>query len=107
MAIGKYVPVEGTVLMNGEPLEGVTVWFLPIEVGPDTPEDESKVVTDASGKFVLKTGSKNGCPEGAYRVSFSKFVDGEELLVNYVMPLQSGLTADVKESMEPLVFDLK
>jgi len=103
---GKYAPVEGTITLAGEPLVGATVTLRPEPMDPKQ-EDESLGTTDANGKFSIKTGKKDGCPVGHYRVAVSKAVDGEETLPKYVRPIDSGLTLDVEQGMEAPTFDLK
>lgn len=50
----KLVPVSGTVTLDGQPLAGASVSFQPTGSGA-TPGPGSTAVTDASGKYVLKT----------------------------------------------------
>jgi len=60
--------VEGVVTLDGTPVEGATVSFIP------TSGKANLVVgqTDASGKFSLKTGDKSGAPPGDYKVTVLK-----------------------------------
>jgi len=44
------VPVEGTLMMDGKPIDKIAVRFVPIEQGP-----ESTGISDAQGHFVLHT----------------------------------------------------
>lgn len=59
------VDVEGTVTLNGKPLENIYIEFWPESDGP-----KSSAVTDANGKFVMKTadGVKVGAMVGKHRV---------------------------------------
>src|SRR5438105_276136 len=69
----KLNPVEGTVIYKGQPLEGATVSFHP--QAPDKPNPTpSTGVTDAEGKFTLKTGDYDGAPAGDYVVTLIKSV---------------------------------
>src|SRR5260370_9511868 len=62
-------PVAGQVTMNGKPLAGATVVFIPEGGGP-----EAGALTDAEGSFRL-TGTKTEGPlPGEYRVTVSKKV---------------------------------
>jgi hypothetical protein len=64
-------PVEGTVTMKGEPLEGATVAFVPAEGSSHEP---ATGITDAAGKFKLSTFlADDGAQEGEYRIKVSKF----------------------------------
>jgi hypothetical protein len=62
-------PVTGRVLVNGEPAEGVTVYFHSL----DDPGDELVrpwAVTDANGSFIVTTYKvEDGLPAGSYAVS--------------------------------------
>lgn len=61
----QFAEVEGTVTLNGKPLEKVRVEF-----HPDGPGPRSAAVTDENGKYVLQTddGSRPGAAVGTYRV---------------------------------------
>ncbi len=75
----KVAPVSGRVLLDGKPLAGASVNFL-----PDTKEKEpgpgSVGKTDADGKFTLQlqTGSGNGAIIGKHRVRITAFEGGDE-----------------------------
>jgi hypothetical protein len=62
----KLYPVEGTVTIDGEPLEGAMVIF--------TSGDSTSAagITSASGKFKLLTDGKEGAPAGTYKVTVTK-----------------------------------
>jgi hypothetical protein len=64
----KFYPVEGTVTVDGNPIEGATVVFTS---GDGT---SSSGLTSASGKFKLLTNGKEGAPGGTYKVSVAKTV---------------------------------
>jgi len=75
----KTTPVSGTVYLNDQPLEGAAVTFVPdaAAAGPGGAAVASggvsaTGVTDASGKFTLKTGQKEGAAAGKYQVAISK-----------------------------------
>jgi len=64
-------PVSGTITLNGEPLAGATVTFIPKD---GTPGFGGVGKTDASGKYSLRGSRDNakGIPSGEYRVVISK-----------------------------------
>jgi hypothetical protein len=69
-------PVSGTVTMNGQPLEGATVVFVPTEgaVG----QQAATGITDAAGKYKLSTYvTDDGANAGEYRIKVSKY-DGKK-----------------------------
>lgn len=70
------VPVSGTVLLDGKPLEGASVLFIPAPGGPvDRAPVGASGVTGADGKYALTCGPESpGALPGAYRVVVSKFV---------------------------------
>jgi hypothetical protein len=119
----KLAPVTGVVTLDGQPIEGAAVMFMPTAGG--RPAHGS---TDAHGRFELmtfKTG--DGALVGEHRVSVTKMKlsgvtttdDGlsgttdptaikQEWLTpeKYASPETSGLTATVKKGMDELKFDL-
>jgi hypothetical protein len=61
------VPVEGKVTMNGKPVAGATVVFIPEQGGP-----EAGAQTDDEGRFRLTGTKTEGIMPGEYRVTVSK-----------------------------------
>lgn len=62
---GKPVKVAGTVTLDGAPLEGVTVMFIPAKEGR-----QATGITDSDGKFELTTiKSHDGALPGEYKVT--------------------------------------
>jgi hypothetical protein len=66
---GGPVTVKGTVTLDGQPLEGATVMFIPVNewVG-------ANAVTDADGRFTLIGTKADGLMPGEYKVTVSKKV---------------------------------
>jgi hypothetical protein len=64
---GKLHPVEGTVTMDGSPVEGAAVTLISDD-GKKTFGGQS----DASGKFVIYSGEKPGAQAGTYKVLVTK-----------------------------------
>jgi hypothetical protein len=64
---GGPVEVQGKVTMNGKPLPGATVVFIPEGGGP-----EAGAQTDEEGNFSLNGTKADGTPPGEYRVIVSK-----------------------------------
>ncbi len=65
------VPVEGTVTLDGKPLAGAVVTFLPPRDAPSNGE------TDQNGHYVMKTYERDGVPQGEYKVAVSYLVSAE------------------------------
>lgn len=63
-------PVSGTVLVNGQPADGVTVIFCPTEgQPPELMRERPMGTTNGDGKYQLTTFNKNdGAPVGEYKV---------------------------------------
>ena len=62
------VPASGVVSLDGGPVAGATVTFIP--TGPGIPASGT---TDATGRFELAIGSgRQGLPRGRYRVTITK-----------------------------------
>ncbi len=108
-----FVPVEGTLTLNGEPVEGATVCFVPVDGNVGA---AAAGTTDASGHFTVTTGSDAGCVPADYKVTVYKIeTSGDSILTakaankfpgQFADPEKSGLTATVTKKMEPLKFDL-
>jgi len=88
------VPASGTILYNGEPLEGAMATFFPASDGGR----ESAGTTDSKGVFLMITAGadKTGCVPGKYKVSISKqvMVDSRG---NIVVPHEDLLNYSYKE----------
>jgi hypothetical protein len=60
------VPVEGTITLEGQPIDKIAIRFIPVDQGP-----ESTALSDAQGHFVLKTAEedpKDGAVVGQHKV---------------------------------------
>ena len=120
----KLLPVRGTVALNGKPLVGAVVTFLPKSWGAAVGE------TDANGQYSLEYGARPGVPPGPYKVSVSLLIstDGQTqglaprsalyqppsmVGAKEVMPPEyadlgrSKLTAEVKEGAKSFDFEIK
>ena len=110
-------PVEGVVMLEGEPLEGAVVLFQPSEGGKP-----ATGLTDAAGKFVLSTHEQgDGAQVGVNKVSVTKELpsanaanveEGEITDVElgtparYASPDLSGLTVTVESGLAPVTLEL-
>jgi hypothetical protein len=123
------VAVTGTVKLNGEPLEGAMVSFVPVAQDGSQFQRPSTAITGSDGAFRLGTyGTADGIPPGRYKVGIQKreLVGelppdfNEELAASTPLdyrwitprelsnPEESGLTAEVSDSgLEPSVFELQ
>lgn len=76
---GRLVPVAGTVTLDGEPVAGAKVTFIP--AGSGIPATGS---TDAAGRYELRIGTgRTGVPRGRYGVTVSK------LKVSTITPVEA------------------
>ncbi len=122
------VPVNGTVLLDGEPVAGAAVAFQLITDEKASYKRPSSAMTDAQGNFALQTYIPgDGAPLGNYKVTITKRDVVGELPANYnaenpeatpikyqwVVPREyseadtSGLQAEVTTAgLDPSVFDL-
>lgn len=79
----KRVPVEGTVLYKGKPVEGATVVFQ----APESPRNASGI-TDAEGKFKLTTYQPNdGAIVGSHKITVAKLDTSK-------VPTQGNISAE-------------
>ena len=72
----KVYPVSGTITMDGQPLPGAKVVFMP--TNPGGPALSATGQTDESGKFTVQTSSgtaAGGTTEGEYKVTVRKTRD--------------------------------
>lgn len=115
-------PVSGTVTVDGEPMQGISVTFFPEGT---TKGNGGFGATDAEGKFTLKDrDQRDGVAEGTYRVLLTRLVKpdgspigGEEMAADvgavnqlpevYNSPDQSPVTATVGKTNEPFKFEIK
>ena len=86
----KLATVDGTITLNGKPLSGATVSFVPTGATRGT---GANGYTDKAGKYELKTRSGDkGATPGEYRIVVTKMVmpDGSDLsLDSTVAPINS------------------
>lgn len=115
-------PVSGTVTLDGKPLTGAGIMFLP---RGDTRGTGAMGMTDDAGKYTLKTDHGGpGAPEGEFGVTISKVVnrDGTPYVPNpdvaeageretlpgiYSDSMKTTLTANVPKGGDTINFDLK
>ena len=89
-------PAQGTVTMNGKPLEKIVLRFVPTGEGP-----ESRAITDDQGHFVLKTTEekpRDGATVGPHKVII---IDGSI----YTKPFRgrASETEDLTEGKDPRI----
>lgn len=124
------LPVEGTVTLDGEPLEGAAISFVPAEGGRPCSGQ-----TDEQGHFTLASYTAgDGVPPGEYKVTVVKLdarrqaeaapvEDGTEedeqvmgsieeavkflTPMKYSSPATTDLKVEVTAGMEPVQIDLK
>ncbi|HUT95132.1 MAG TPA: carboxypeptidase regulatory-like domain-containing protein [Thermoguttaceae bacterium] len=85
------VPVGGTVMLDGEPLSGATVTFIPVGA---TRGRACTGLTDASGRYEIKADAGHkGAPVGEFQVTCAKWVmeDGSDFhSAEGLSPLEAG-----------------
>jgi hypothetical protein len=96
-------PVEGVVLLDGQPLGGATLLFQP---QGNTAGQGGTALTGADGRFALTTFdlSAKGAPAGSYRVTISKKVkpDGTDFQPR---PDEDPMLAAYRELLPPQYAD--
>ena len=102
--------VEGTVTLDGEPVEKATVMFQPSQGATSYGE------TDGQGKFVLRqSGDRPGVLVGTHKVTVETYrihtsSEGEPVVIPETIPAKynanSELTRDVKPGKQIIDFDL-
>lgn len=126
------VPVKGRVLLDGEPLAGARVTFIPIspiDSAQGDPQPMSYGITDAEGSYSLQQADgTEGAVKGQHTVMISKPIDRSSApasvdsrpnavpdfyrqhgyLKRHVMPLAGSQQMDFKlSSVDPLLKGLK
>lgn len=124
------LPVEGTITLDGKPLDGAAISFVPAEGGRPCSGQ-----TDAQGHFTLASYvAGDGVPPGEYKVTVVKLdarrqaeaapveegaADQQQVMGNieqavkfltplkYSSPATTDLKVDVTSGMEPVQIDLK
>jgi len=115
-------PVSGIISLDGKPLPGAGIMFLP---RGETRGRGAMAMTDPTGKYTLKTDHGGpGAPEGEYAVTISRVVnrDGtpyvpnpdvaeagerETLPGHYSDSMKTTLKANVPKGGDTINFDLK
>src|SRR5262245_59168124 len=112
----KTYPVTGRVLLDGNPVHGVTVQLIPKNASNFKMDERPRGITDEAGNFVLSTYYKgDGAPAGEYGVAiaYDRPGDGDEesrvarrppvvIPKVYHTPQQSGLRATVEKNTNEL-----
>ncbi len=105
----KTVPVKGTLTLDGQPVEGATVAFVPAR----QTDLAAAGTTDAQGRFTLTTlRAGDGAVPGRYKVLVVLKATDERgqvkslLPEKYAYPQTSGLTAEVMQGANEFSFDL-
>lgn len=71
-----YVPVQGKLTLNNQPMTFGRVVFVPdVEKGNTSPEEARGRVDPATGTYTLTTGDKPGCRPGWYKVVVFAFAE--------------------------------
>ena len=111
--------VKGQVMMDGKPLDGVMVYFMP-DPEKGTEGGMSTCVTDSDGRFVMKygwEGSEEGAAIGWHRVTLEDFVSenyrgsgkppAPRVPRNYMDPSKTPLKVEVKEGEQDIVLEVE
>ena len=105
----KLVPVAGVVTLDGDPLEGATLSFIPLE--GNTVATSGTEVSGASGNFQMTFKGRSGLAPGTYRVLVSKTEeieppDGREIPDVFAKAsVEKQLMGMTKETIPPQSFD--
>lgn len=109
-------PTSGSVLVDGQPVEGVELIFYPLTPFPsELPVPTPRAVTDGAGRFEVSTYTgRDGAPAGDYRVALVRvqpipdgadpesFQQDDLLAGRYADPKTSGVTATISAGSNEL-----
>jgi hypothetical protein len=70
---GPVKSLEGTITLDGVPVEGATIVFYPVD-GEAKNTAAGSAVSDAQGHFTVVPGEKAGIPAGKYKVLVTKTI---------------------------------
>lgn len=88
-------PVQGTVTLDGKPLVGATVTFLPTR-----PQQHGAVgTTDAEGKYTLFVGDNAGAQPGSYKVFIQHYTKRDGTPIEITPDTDMETIGDVKQSL--------
>lgn len=96
----KTVPVSGQVTLDGQPVTDAGVLYVPVNQGPT-----ARAVTDAQGRYVLKTNALDGTAPGKYRVAVMKENSGGVAVGADGLETAPGVKAPVKRVLPPIYAD--
>ena len=109
----EYIPVQGKVTVNGEPLKQGLVVFIPdVAAGNASTEEFRGVVKD--GSYSITSGEKEGVIAGAYKITVSGHEGADSTKMptplvdeKYFSPNTSGLKAVVKADAPAGAYDFQ
>jgi hypothetical protein len=104
----RLVPVAGTVTLDGEPLEGATLSFVPVEGNPVSTAGSD--VSGPRGNFQMTYNGRAGLAPGKYKVMISKTVEvapkGKEISPIFAKAsVEKQLMGLTKETIPPQKFE--
>jgi len=103
------VPVSGVVTLDGEPLEGATLSFIPVPGNPISTSGTD--VTGPKGNFQMTYNGRSGLAPGKYTVKISKTVEvappkGKEISPIFAKAsFEKQLMGLTKETIPPQSFE--
>ena len=115
--VGRLVPVQGAVLVDGQPLATGSLVFKPNAEKGNSSKFEPAATINADGSYQLFTAERAGAPLGWYKVSVvaqaapdekNPYAPPKHLVHSrYGDPNSSGLEVEVVESPAAAAYDLK
>jgi hypothetical protein len=105
----RLVPASGTVTLDGEPLEGATVSFVPVE--GNSVSTAGTEMTGPKGNFQMTHNGRSGLASGKYKVMISKTEEVASKNGKEVSPIfakasfEKQLMGLAKETIPPQNFD--
>jgi hypothetical protein len=115
---GSAASVEGTVTLDGQPVEGGPDLYGTVSFFPTGGGAPAVGIIQSSGSYVVETGSREGLAPGKYAVAVSikkihpaatpEGLTRPERIspIKYSKPMESGLTAEVAPGGNTFDFDL-
>jgi hypothetical protein len=70
-----YHPVQGKLTVGGKPMTAGRVLFVPDAAKGNASPEEARARVDATGAYSLKTGDRDGCRPGRYKVVVFAFAE--------------------------------
>jgi hypothetical protein len=107
--IAGLVPCEGTITLNGQPLENATINFAPLATGQSDARSAG-AMTNSIGYYKLSTNLNTGILPGEYKVTIIKSIPATEKDVQMIKEMSAAIeknNGSIPDSYDDVVVNYK